>query len=167
MNGGKPINAVIGVRRFGGSTFYVRRSAQMANYPEVWSLFSIQHDPAALPDVTDLAAAQDLFDALSRERLGEVPVKVKSYLTSGSSDLNPMGVEVTLHLYEIVFDIEPILNPRFYTDGAWLSAEDYQERCAEQVCGLCLRLWSDYAWIMGYTDRPFLPVRSYHEAAIT
>ncbi len=166
MGSGRPINAVIGVRRKAGSTFYVKRSEHMTNYPNVWSLFSIQHDPATLPDVTDIAAAQPLFDAMSAERLGGVPVTVKSYLTSGSSDLNPMDVDVTLHLFEIDFDVEPVLNPRYYTDAAWLSAEEYEERCAEQVCGLCLRLWSDYAWIMGYTDRPFVPHRSYDNASV-
>lgn len=165
MSSGKPIDAVIGVRRIGGNTFYVRRSERMQNYPGVWSLFSIQHDPAKLTDIRDLAAAQPLFDAMSAERLGGVPVRIKSYLTSGSSDLNPMDVDVTLHLYEIEFDDEPVLNPRYYTDGAWLSAEEYEERCAEQVCGLCLRLWSDYAWMHGYTDRPFIPRTPYEAAA--
>lgn len=166
MSIGRPINAVIGVRRVGGSTFYVKRSPQMQNYPDVWSLFSIQHDPVGLPDVTDLAAAQPLFDAMSAERLGGVPVTVQSYLTSGSSDLNPMGVDVNLHLYEIDFKIEPALNPRYYTDAAWLTAEQYEDRCAEQVCGLCLRLWADYAWLMGHTDRPFIPHRPYDGAAV-
>lgn len=164
MSNGKPIDAVIGVRRVGGSTFYVRRSMHMSNYPNVWSLFSIQHDPVALPDVTDLAAAQPLFDAMSVERLGGVPVLVKSYLTSGSSDQNPMGIDVTLHLYEIDFAHEPVLNARYYTDADWLTAEQYEDRCADQVCGLCLRLWSDYAWLKGYTDRPFVP-RMPHEVA--
>ncbi|MER8388340.1 hypothetical protein NKH14_22970 [Mesorhizobium sp. M1380] len=159
----KPIHAVIGVRRAGGATFYVRRSEHMENYPGVWSLFSIQYDPVSVADVADLAAVAPLFETMSAQRLGGVPVRVKSYLTWGSSDRNPMGVEVTLHLYEIEFDEEPRLNERYYTDGIWLTAEEYEERCAEQVCGLCLRLWSDYAWIMGYTDRPFIP-HVYNEA---
>ncbi|HDZ73214.1 MAG TPA: hypothetical protein ENH55_10635 [Aurantimonas coralicida] len=165
MNSGRPIHAVIGVRRIGGSTFYVRRSNLMQNYPGVWSLFSIQHNPERLPDVRNLAAAQPLFDAMSAERLGAVPVTIRSYLTSGSSDINPMGVDVNLHLYEIEFDEEPLLNPCYYTEAAWLSAEEYEERCADQVCGLCLRLWADYAWIHGYTDRPFIPRTPYEAAA--
>ena len=165
MKKGRPINAVIGVRRRGGSTFYVRRSEEMENYPGVWSLFSIQHDPATLPDVTDLSAVQPLFDALSAQRLGGVPVRVGRYLTSGSSDLNPMNADVTLHLYEIEFDAEPRLNKHFYTAGDWLDAAEYENRCAERVCGLCLRLWSDYAWLNGYTDRPFIPHTPYHQAA--
>jgi hypothetical protein len=160
MGSKKPIHAVIGVRRAGGATFYVRRSEQMENYPGVWSLFSTQYDPATVADVTDTGAVTPLFEAMSSQRLGGIPIKVKSYLTSGSSDQNSMGVEVTLHLYEIEFDEEPRFNERYYTDGAWLTAEEYEDRCAEQVCGLCLRLWSDYAWIMGYTDRPFIPHRA-------
>lgn len=165
MHDRKPIHAVIGVRRIGGATFYVRRSEYMENYPGVWSLFSIQYDPTAVSNMTDLNLVAPLFKAMSEQRLGGVPVRVKSYLTSGSSDQNPMAVDVTLHLYEIEFDQEPDLNPRYYTEGGWLTAKDYEERCAEQVCGLCLRLWADYAWMMGYTDRPFVP-RSYSETSI-
>ncbi len=157
----KPIHAVIGVRRSGGSTFYVRRSDHMQNYPGVWSLFSIQYDPSSVSDMTNLDAVAPFFNEMSAQRLGGVPVLVKSYLTSGSSDRNPMGVEVTLHLYEIELHEEPRFNEHYYTDGAWLTAEEYEVRCAQQVCGLCLRLWSDYAWIMGYTDRPFIPHRQY------
>lgn len=166
MSAKTPIDAVIGVRRAGGSTFYVRRSDHMENYPGVWSLFSLQYDPAALADVTDLNSVAPIFQRMSEQRLGGVPIRVKSYLTSGSSDRNPMGVNVTLHLYEIEFDEEPRLNGRYYTDGAWLTAEDYETRCAEQVCGLCLRLWSDYAWMRGYTDRPFIP-HTAHENTLT
>jgi hypothetical protein len=129
----------------------------MENYPGVWSLFSMQYDSTKVAEVTDLEAVTPLFKAMSVQRLGGVPVRVKSYLTSGSSDQNKMGVQVTLHLYEIEFDEEPRLNERYYTDGAWLTAEEFEARCAQQICGLCLRLWSDYAWIMGYTDRPFIP----------
>ncbi|MER9690020.1 MULTISPECIES: hypothetical protein [unclassified Mesorhizobium] len=157
MQSEKPIHAVIGVRRSGDATFYVHRSQFMENYPGVWSLFSIQYDPGAIADITDLEAVTPLFEKMSAQRLGGVPIRVKSYLTQGASDQNPMGIDVQLHLYEIELDEEPRLNPRYYTEGAWLTAEDYEERCAKQVCGLCLRLWSDYAWIMGYTDRPFIP----------
>jgi len=138
----------------------------MENYPGVWSLFSTQYDPASVEDVTDLEAVRPIFEAMSLQRLGGVPIRVKSYLTAGSSDKNPMGVNVTLHLYEIELDEEPRLNKRYYTDGVWLSAAEYEERCAEEVCGLCLRLWADYAWMKGYTDRPFIPHRS-HEAVAT
>ena len=158
-----PIHAVIGVRRNGGATYYVRRSEHMENYPGVWSLFSIQYDPASIADMNNLEAVTPLFKSLSTQRLGGVPIRVKSYLTSGSSDQNPMGVNVTLHLYEIELDEEPRLNERYYTDSGWLTAEEYEERCAEEVCGLCLRLWSDYAWLKGYTDRPFIP-HTPHEA---
>jgi hypothetical protein len=137
----------------------------MQNYPDVWSLFSIQFPPASIDDMSDLAHVQPLFDKMSAERCGGAAVKVKSYLTGGSSDQNPMEVDVHLHLYELEFEEEPQLDPRYYTDGAWLSAEEYEDRCAEQVCGLCLRLWSDYAWLMGYTDRPFIPHTPYEAAA--
>ena len=41
------LHAAIGVWHRGSQTFYVKRSAQMQNYPLVWSLLSIQFDPAA------------------------------------------------------------------------------------------------------------------------
>ena len=165
MENRKPIHAVIGVRRSGAATFYVRRSEHMENYPGVWSLFSIQYDPSSIVDEKDIKAVAPLFNAMSDQRLGGVPVRVKSYLTTGSSDMNPMGVTVTLHLYEIEFEKEPQLNERYYTDSAWLTAAEYEERCAEQVCGLCLRLWSDHAWMMGYTDRPFVPRTAFRSEA--
>jgi hypothetical protein len=154
---GRPITAVIGVRRNGASTFYAKRSARMTNYPGVWSLFSIQYLPEELPDPADLAAAGVLFERMSSERLGGIPVAVSRYLTAGSSDANPMKVDVTLRVYEIDFGAEPILHPDFYDEARWMSAEEYQTASAGQPCGLCLRLWSDYAWMAGITDRPFVP----------
>lgn len=152
----EPIHAVIGVRHHGESTYYVKRSLEMVNYPGVWSLFSIQFQPYQLPDPTTTGGAVDeLFRRMSVERLGGVPVHVVRYLTSGSSDDNPMDVDVHLHLYEIRLPEDPRLNPRFYTDGAWLSPDEYEDRCADQVCGLCLRLWADYAWLSGSAPRPF------------
>lgn len=153
---GKPIDAVIGVRRRGPTTWYVRRSQLMSNYKGVWSLPSIKFDPATLPDVHDLSVVQPLFDALSSERLGGVPIRVLSHLTSGSSDMNPMGVDVTLHLYEIDVPEEPVLQPRYYVDQAWMTAEQYEEASRGQPCGLCTRLWGDHAWLNGWADRPFI-----------
>lgn len=152
----QPIHAVIGVRYRGNSTYYVKRSLEMGNYPGVWSLFSIQYPPSDLPDPTKIGGTVDaLFRKMSNERLGGVPIEVKEYLTSGSSDDNPMGVDVHLHLYEIALADEPLLNPRYYTDGAWLSPVEYEDRCADQLCGLCLRLWADYAWLTGVAEHPF------------
>jgi hypothetical protein len=159
----KPINAVIGVRHRGPSTYYVKRSEEMANYPSVWSLMSIQFQTYQLPDPLDLGAAGRLLQEMSDERLGGVSIAPVRYLTSGSSDVNPMGVDVTLHLYEMELAREPILNARYYTDAAWLTPDEYEHRCAEQVCGLCLRLWADYAWMAQITDRPFIP-RTYQPA---
>jgi hypothetical protein len=153
----EPIHAIIGVRHRGDSTYYVKRSLEMPNYPGVWSLFSRQFTPYEFPNPQMLGGMTDeLFRRMSEERLGGVPVKVVKYLTFGSSDDNPMGVDVNLHLYEIVLPEEPRLNPDYYTDAAWLSPEEYEGRCADQVCGLCLRLWADYAWLTGLTKRPFM-----------
>jgi hypothetical protein len=92
---------------------------------------------------------------MSAERLGGVPLNVSKHLCSGSSDMNPMGTTVNLNLYQIELPEEPRLNPTYYSDGAWLTPDEYEDRCADQICGLCLRLWADYAWLTGLTDRPF------------
>lgn len=153
---GQPIHAVIVVLHAGGLTWYVRRSERMGNYPGVWSLPSRQYDPATFEDPNDLTRAQEIVDALSAERLGGVGMRVSRFLTEGSSDVNPMGVDVTLRLYEVDLCPEPVLNRDFYVDSEWMSPVRYQEASAGQTCGLCLRLWSDYAWLTGLSDRPFI-----------
>lgn len=153
------LNAVIGVWHKGPVTYYVKRSGKMANYPRVWSLPSIQYAPNELTDPENLECAQSLLYRMSLERLGNVPVRVKKYLISGDSDQNPYGVHVYLHLYRIELLSTPHLNSDYYTDDAWLTAEEYEKRSAGSACGLCLRLWSDYAWLAGITDRPFLTRR--------
>lgn len=153
---GRPIHAIIGVRHDGPSTWYVKRSSSMANYPDVWSLPSIQYDPEAFSDATDLENAAGLFSDLSDQRLGGVPIQVDSLLTIGSSDMNPMGVDVHLRLYRISLGAEPVLEPSYYVDAEWMSPRRYEEASTGQACGLCLRLWSDFAWLSGITDRPFV-----------
>ena len=150
------VNAVIGVWHDGPVTYYVRRSQKMRNYPGVWSLPSIQYRAQEVSQPEDLLCVQPLFEKMSKQRLGNVPVCVKDYLISGSSDRNPYGLHVHLHLYRIEIIRDPDLEADYYTDGAWLTAGEYQRRNADQACGLCLRLWSDYAWLAGITDRPFL-----------
>lgn len=153
------IHAVIGVWTRGDLTYYVKRSEKMQNYPGVWSLLSVQFHPQDLQRPEDLATVQKLMKHMSEERLGDVPISVKKYLISGDSDHNPYDIHVYLHLYEIRVLSDPNLNSDYYSKGAWLTAEQYEERSAGQPCGLCLRLWSDYAWLTGTTDRPYLPRR--------
>lgn len=157
MSGLSKLRAVIGVRFRNHLTYYVKRSESMENYPGVWSLFSTQFDPNELGDPEDLTRVQRLMEEMSKERLGGVPIIVKRHLTSGDSDDNPINKHVYLHLYEIELPEEPRLNPDYYAAGEWLTPEEYQRRSANQKCGLCLRLWSDYAWMAGITDRPFVP----------
>jgi len=152
-----PINAVIGVRHEGPLTWYVRRSDLMANYPGVWSLPSIQFPVSDLPDVHDLDVVTGHFSRLSAQRFGGIDVEVLEHLTSGSSDMNPMGVDVTLHLYRIALSEEPSLDPAYYVEAGWLAPDEYERRSAGQPCGLCTRLWSDHAWLTGITHRPFVP----------
>ena len=151
------IHAVIGVWTRGDQTYYVKRSEKMQNYPGVWSLFSIQFKSHELEQPEDLAAVQQVMEKMAKERLGDVPLKVKEYLVSGDSDQNPYDKHVHLHLYQITLLRSPQLNPKFYSRGAWLTAEQYETYSAGQPCGLCLRLWSDYAWLTGKADRPFVP----------
>lgn len=153
------IHAVIGVWTRGHLTYYVKRSEKMQNYPGVWSLLSIQFDPHELERPRHLPTVQQFMEKMTEERLGGVPINVKEYLISGDSDRNPYEKHVYLHLYRIKLLGDPNLNSDYYSRGAWLTAEQYEERSAGQPCGLCLRLWSDYAWLIGTTDRPYLPRR--------
>lgn len=154
------VHAVIGVWTSDHLTYYVKRSQKMQRYPGVWSLLSIQFDPRELEQPEDLRTVQQFMEAMSAERLGGAPVSVKKYLISGDSDQNPYDKHVYLHLYEIELLCDPNLNSEYYSEGAWLTAEQYEQRSAGQPCGLCLRLWSDYAWLTGTTDRPYLPNRA-------
>lgn len=151
------IEAVIGVWYKDGRTFYVKRSDQMENYPNVWSLLSIQFTPKELPDFTNLEATQKLMEKMSQERLGKVPIRLSRYLKSARCSDNPMKVPVTLHLYQIELDSEPKLNPRYYTDSEWFTVEDYLTASAESTCGLCMRMWSDYCYQSGLSKIRFAP----------
>jgi hypothetical protein len=150
--------AVIGVWLREGRTFYVQRSEKMTNYPLTWSLLSIQFQPDELEDPTDLDKAQGLMKKLSIERLGGVSISTKKYLASDNSSNNPIGKHVFLHMYEVDLLDPPLLNPDYYRDSAWLTPTEYEEYVGfNSVCGLCIRMWSDYAWMHGLSDRPFAP----------
>ena len=154
------IEAVIGVWFGDGRTFYVKRSERMENYPNAWSLLSIQFTPEELPDFTDLSAAQKVMDRMSEERLGGVPVRLVRYLKSARCSDNPMDVPVTLHLYQIELEREPELNPKYYVDSAWFTPEEYVKASENATCGLCMRMWSDYCYQSGLSKVRFaVPVR--------
>lgn len=154
------LHAVIGVWHRGPLTYYVKRSPNMQNYPGIWSLLSCKYQPREIENPEDLTSAQVLMERMSKQRLDGVPIKVLDHLISGDSQKNPYELDVYLHLYSIELSREPKLNPHYYTEGAWLNADEYERRSAGQECGLCLRLWSDYAWLARITDRPFAP--QYH-----
>lgn len=151
------LHAVIGVWYEDEKTFYVRRSSKMKNYPLVWSLLSIQYELSSLPDPNDLKTVQSMMEVMSKQRLGGVPLNVKRFLASDNSDHNPIERHVFLHLYEIEILTPPILNPDYYVDSDWLTFEEYEIRNVDSQCGLCMRMWGDYAFLHGITDRPFNP----------
>ncbi|MBP9757313.1 MAG: hypothetical protein KBD06_01820 [Candidatus Pacebacteria bacterium] len=115
----------------------------MENYPGVWSLPSIQYEPAELPDPFDLDAASRIFARMSAERFGSATIRVEEWLTAGRSDENPMQRMVELVLYRISIDGALALNPRYYTDCGWLKRPDFKIRTmlTPLPCGLCTRLW--------------------------
>ncbi len=143
----RPIYAVIGVRRSGSRTYYVRRSARMENYPLVWSLLSIQYDPDELRRPDDLSKVTAYMERMSAERLGGVPIRTKGLLIFGSEYSEALRRNVTLHLYDVELPKEPLLNPDYYIDGAWMTPEEYAFRSVGQTCGLCLRLWASFGWM--------------------
>jgi len=151
------IDAVIGAWFRNGRTFYVKRSGQMENYPNVWSLLSIQFTPEELPDFCDLAAAQKVMERMAKERLGGAPIRLIHYLKSARCSDNPMQVPVTLHLYQIELESEPELNPKYYVDSAWLTPEEYIKASGNSTCGLCMRMWSDYCYQRGLSKSRFAP----------
>ncbi len=149
------LHAVIGVWFRGPLTWYVRRSLQMENYPGVWSLPSVRIARDEILDPANLELAAPAFRRMSAQRLGGAPITVQQYLVSGSSENNPMHIQVTLHLYAIDFATSPRLNPAYMTEARWMSAAEYRRASAGQQCGLCLRLWSDHAWLLGLAEQPF------------
>ena len=151
------IEAVIGVWLKDGRTLYVKRSGRMENYPNVWSLLSIQFTPEELPDFTDLEAAEKVMERMSEERLGGVPVRLIHYLKSSRCSDNPMHVPVTLHMYQIELEREPELNPEYYLDSAWFTPEEYMKATENATCGLCMRMWSDYCYQSGLSNVRFAP----------
>ena len=164
MSGELPrLFGIIGVAYRGNRTLYVKRSMKMRNYPGVWSLPSIQFDPSSLADPANIGAVQRYVDQISAERFNGTPLTAKEFLTFGDSDENPIGMHVYLYLYWIELSGEPKLNPDYYTDVKWMTAAEYERASFGQPCGLCTRLWSDYAWLKGITDRPFIAHDASHE----
>jgi len=162
MNG--EINAVIGVWLQNGRTYYVKRSSQMENYPNVWSLLSIQFAPQEFPDFTDLECAERIMQRMAKQRLGGAVVRLVRYLKSARCSDNPMHVPVTLHMYEIALQTRPELDPRYYVQSAWFTPEEYTNASENATCGLCMRMWSDYCYETGLSQTRFAPrVRAEHD----
>ena len=151
------LHAVIGAWAQGARTFYVRRSEKMENYPDAWSLLSIQFDPLELRDHVDIEAVQRLMDRMAEERLCGATVTVRNSLSSARCSDNPIGVRVHLYLYEVDLEREPTLNEDFYTDGRWMTPEEYSAASANETCGTCMRMWSDYCVRAGLCETRFAP----------
>ena len=98
----KEIEAVIGVWYKDGRTFYVKRSDQMENYPNVWSLLSIQFFPEELPDFTDLEATQKLLTKFVKDHinnsadifLANLLDRVKSFASKIHDDMTMIVIKV-------------------------------------------------------------------------
>lgn len=146
------LHAVIGVWYRDDRTFYVQRSDKMENYPGAWSLFSIQYDPDELPDSLDLTRVQRLMDRMSGERLHGTPIVVRRFLTASTCTENPINKIVNLWLYRVELNSEPVLNPEYYIDAAWMTPAEYLDRRGNALCGSCLRMWSDYCYKRGLSD---------------
>ena len=94
---------------------------------------------------------------MSLQRLGDAPIRVREFLTAGEARNTSIGHFVHLDLYRIDFDAEPILNPDYYTEGRWMDFDEYASAVAGSPCGLCVRLWTDHAYLLGLCSHPFLP----------
>lgn len=140
----KRLHAVIGVWAKEDKTFYVKRSETMENYPGVWSLFSIQFQASLLPAIPSTKDVGGLFNKMSSERLQGSDLEVKKYLTSSQCKKNPINKHVFLHMYELHFRNTPVLNRKYYSDGIWMTREEYLEESKDMKCGLCVRMWADH-----------------------
>jgi hypothetical protein len=149
------LHAVIGVWYRDDRTFYIQRSDKMENYPGAWSLFSIQYDPDELPDSLDLTRVQRLMDRMSAKRLHGTPIVVRRFLTASTCTDNPINKIVNLRLYRIELASEPVLNPDYYIDAAWMTRAEYLDRRGNAPCGSCLKMWSDYSYRHGSRETRF------------
>lgn len=153
------LHAVIGIWLREGRAFYVKRSEneKLNNYLGVWSLFSIQYEEGELEDVKDLSAASRLMQKMTEERLCGSPIRTKGFLFEDSANsMKIINKWVYLKFYEIEFDNDPKLNPDYYTDGRWMTFDEYEEQLGEGGCGSCIRMWWDYAHFnLGIVNRPF------------
>ncbi len=152
------LDAVIGVWVRGERTFYVKRSDKMKNYPGAWTLFSIQYTPQELPNTLDLDRVQALMERMSAERLSATPIEVRQFLTASTCTNNPINMIVNLRLYRIELAFEPVLNPDYYLDAAWMTPREYLDRHGNTLCGSCLRMWSDYCYKRGLSGVRFADV---------
>lgn len=150
------LHAVIGVIHRGSTTLYVKRSSHMEAYPGVWSLLSIRTSRQELGDFLDLKQAQLCIDRMSKERLQSTPVKVVRFLTS--AQCNREDHRLYLYMYELESSETPKLNPGFYTDCRFMEPEEYERKSKEQMCGLCMSMWSRYCVKNGLAEHPFAEV---------
>lgn len=155
MEGEPELHAVIGIWTRGEETYFIKRSEQMENYPDVWTLFSIQYEPDEIDDPKNLGQAQIIMNRMSEERLYGSPVTVNQHILTEESDENPIDTYVHLDLYEIEFPQEPSLNPRYYVGGEWLTLDEYASRNTSETCGSCMRMYWDWAWMQNKVDKPF------------
>lgn len=146
----EPIRAFIGAWKKGDKTYYVKRSDKMENYPGVWSLFSMQipwEKFTELPQDRDLAL--DIMQTISNQRLGGLEVTNALWISGAESFRTELGKSVALHLYRVELIGEPKLNPYFYSEGAFLTADEFRSM-DKMPCGTCVRMWSKHGINKGY-----------------
>ena len=162
MNTKSPIYALIGVWSRNGLTYTVQRSQDMENYPSVWSLFSERFDPSTC-DPLDRDDVTNVFNRMSRNRAGGVPVTVGKMLSVRSRLNEKLGYRVSLWMYEIELANEPQLNPAFYSDSDWLTNDEIRKRVSAVSCGMCTRMLSDYRMRRGEIQEPLVLLAKDHE----
>lgn len=149
------MRALIGVRRNGNKVQYVKRSAKMT-YPNLWTLFSIQYQFDF--NKNDRTQAAAIFQHMSDVRLGGAPVFVGKFLCEGTDYNQDLGEDVSLRLYEIDFPDNPnllALNPDYYSETRWMTVDEHVKHIEGNICGLCLKLWQDYAYTQGLCSQPY------------
>ncbi len=150
------LHAIIGVATQGKWVLYVKRSELMENYPGVWSLLSHRVTRDEISKFWHYSAVQPFFERMSEERLEGIPIRVDKFLTAAYCD--KLDHRLYLYMYQLRCDTVPKLNPHYYTEARFMTAEEYLEARQGGMCGLCLSMWSQYCLKNGLVDKPFAEV---------
>lgn len=131
----------------GVKVLWVRRSSKMTNYPLLWTLFSQQYSPDDIYGKGDITGCNEVFRRMSRERLEGSPIKVERFLDETEGYSEDLKCYVHLMLWKISFPFGVRLNPDYYIGAEWLTWKEHFRWHGRSKCGMCTRLFQDWAYL--------------------